>query len=101
MAIKKKLSRFPVPDFVWEEYHRDQEINDRGIQIDPVFVSNAILFDERSKADLTAAMQRITGLENPNSVAQLKEWLSRKSVKADTLGKKRRCKAYRRIEPGS
>lgn len=88
MAIKKKLSRFPAPDFVWEEYHRDQEINDRGIQIDPVFVSNAILFDERSKADLTAAMQRITGLENPNSVAQLKEWLSRKSVKADTLGKK-------------
>jgi DNA polymerase len=88
MAIKKKLSRFPVPEFVWEEYHRDQEINDRGIQIDPEFVRNAIAFDERSKADLTAAMQRLTGLENPNSVAQLKEWLSLKGVKADSLGKK-------------
>jgi DNA polymerase len=101
MAIKKKLSRFPVPDFVWEEYHRDQEINDRGIRIDPEFVKNAILFDERSKADLTAAMQRITGLENPNSVAQLKEWLSRKAVKIDTLGKKDVAKLISELEKDS
>lgn len=88
MAIKQKLARFPVPDFVWEEYHLDQQINDRGIQIDLDVVENAIAFDERSKASLTAAMQDITNLDNPNSVVQMKQWLSDNGVETESLGKK-------------
>lgn len=88
IAIKQKLARFPVPDFVWDEYHLDQEINDRGIMIDPEFVSNAIAFDERSKASLMSKMRDITGIDNPNSVQQMKEWLSDRGVKMESLGKK-------------
>lgn len=85
MAIKQKLARFPVPDFVWDEYHLDQEINDRGIMIDPVIVSNAIAFDERSKTSLMSEMRNITGLDNPNSVQQMKEWLSEQGVEMESL----------------
>src|SRR5699024_2741892 len=81
-------ARFPVPDFVWDEYHLDQEINDRGIMIDPEFVSNAIAFDERSRASLMSKMRDITGIDNPNSVQQMKEWLSDRGVKMESLGKK-------------
>ena len=88
IAIKRKLARFPVPDFVWDEYHLDQEINDRGIMIDPEFVSNAIAFDERSRASLMSKMRDITGIDNPNSVQQMKEWLSDRGVKMESLGKK-------------
>ena len=88
IAIKQKLARFPVPDFVWDEYHLDQEINDRGIMIDPEFVSNAIAFDERSKASLMSKMRDITGIDNPNSVQQMKKWLSDRGVKMESLGKK-------------
>ena len=88
IAIKQKLARFPVPDFVWDEYHLDQEINDRGIMIDPEFVSNAIAFDERSKASLMSKMRDITGIDNPNSVQQMKEWLSDRGVEMESLGKK-------------
>ena len=88
IAIKQKLARFPVPDFVWDEYHLDQEINDRGIMIDPEFVSNAIAFDERSRASLMSKMREITGIDNPNSVQQMKEWLSDRGVKMESLGKK-------------
>lgn len=88
IAIKQKLARFPVPDFVWDEYHLDQEINDRGIMIDPEFVSNAIAFDERSRASLMSKMRDITGIDNPNSVQQMKEWLSDRGVKMESLGKK-------------
>ena len=88
MAIKQKLARFPVPDFVWDEYHLDQEINDRGIMIDPEFVSNAIAFDERSRASLMSKMRDITGIDNPNSVQQMKEWLSDRGVEMESLGKK-------------
>ena len=87
IAIKQKLARFPVPDFVWDEYHLDQEINDRGIMIDPEFVSNAIAFDERSRASLMSKMRDITGIDNPNSVQQMKEWLSDRGVKLESLGK--------------
>lgn len=88
MAIKKRLANYPVPDFIWDEYHLDQEINDRGIALDMNIVRNAISFDERSRETLTASMQAITGLENPNSVQQMKQWLADHGVKADTLGKK-------------
>ena len=88
IAIKQKLARFPVPDFVWDEYHLDQEINDRGIMIDPEFVSNAIAFDERSKASLMSKMRDITGIDNPNSVQQMKEWLSDRGVEMESLSKK-------------
>ena len=88
MAIKKRLAKYPVPDFIWDEYHLDQEINDRGIALDMEVVNNAISFDGRSKETLTASMQAITGLENPNSVQQMKKWLANNGVEADTLDKK-------------
>ena len=88
MAIQKRLSKYPVPDFIWDEYHLDQEINDRGIALDMDVVENAITFDERSKAALSETMQDITGVENPNSVVQMKAWLSENGVKAESLGKK-------------
>ena len=88
MAIKKRLANYPVPDFIWDEYHLDQEINDRGIALDMNIVRNAISFDGRSRETLTTSMQAITGLENPNSIQQMKQWLADHGVKADTLGKK-------------
>lgn len=88
MAIKQKLSKFPVPDFVWDEYHLDQEINDRGIMLDMNVVENAIAFDEKSKTELMIAMQNITNLDNPNSVVQMKQWLSDNGIEAESLGKK-------------
>lgn len=88
MAIKQRLSKFPVPDFVWDEYHLDQEINDRGIMLDMDVVENAIAFDERSKSELMISMQNITNLDNPNSVVQMKQWLSDHGIEAESLGKK-------------
>lgn len=88
MAIQKRLSKYPVPDFIWDEYHLDQEINDRGIALDMDVVKNAITFDERSKIALSETMQDITGVENPNSVMQMKAWLSENGVEAESLGKK-------------
>lgn len=88
MSIQKRLSRYPVPDFVWDEYHIDQEINDRGIALDMTMVENAITMDEKSKEELHAALKRITNLENPNSVMQMKQWLSEHGMETDTLGKK-------------
>ena len=88
MQIQQRLARFPVPDFVWEEYWQDQEINDRGIGVDMEMVRNAIAIDGRSKAELSAAMKELTGLENPNSVQQMKQWLSENGVETDSLDKK-------------
>lgn len=88
MTIKQRLSKFPVPDFVWDEYHLDQEINDRGIMLDMNVVENAISFDEKSKTELMISMQNITNLDNPNSVVQMKQWLSDNGVEAESLGKK-------------
>lgn len=88
MAIQQRLRRYLVPDFVWEEYHLDQEINDRGIAIDMGVVENAICLDERSKAELSDKMKSCTSLENPNSVMQLKAWLSEHGMEIDSLGKK-------------
>lgn len=88
MAIQEKLSRFPVPDAIWEEYHLDQEINDRGIGIDMILVKQAIAMDERSKARLIELMQERTNLVNPNSVQQMKAWLANNGLETDNLGKK-------------
>ena len=88
MQIQRRLSKFPVPDFVWEEYWQDQEINDRGIGVDMEMVRNAIAMDGRSKSELSAAMQELTELENPNSVQQMKQWLSENGVETDSLDKK-------------
>mgnify|MGYP001099054550 FL=1 len=88
MGIQQKLSRFPVSETIWDEYHLDQEINDRGIGVDMVFVKNAIAFDEKSKTALTKQMQELTGLENPNSVQQMKGWLSDNGLETGSLGKK-------------
>lgn len=88
MAIQQKLSKFPVPDFLWEEYHLDQEINDRGIQLDMALVEQAITIDERSREELSAKMQQLTALENPNSVQQMKEWLTKHGLEVDSLDKK-------------
>ncbi len=88
MAIQKRLSRLPVPDFLWDEYHLDQEINDRGIQVDMTLVEQAIAIDARSKEELTAKMKELTSLENPNSVQQMKGWLAAHGMEAESLGKK-------------
>ena len=88
MQIQKRLSNFPVPDAIWEEYHLDQEINDRGIGVDMELVRQAIEIDTRSRERLTAAMQELTELENPNSVQQMKQWLADHGLETDTLGKK-------------
>lgn len=88
MGIQKKLCNFSVPDFVWEEYGLDQEINDRGIALDMEVVTNAIVLDEVTKEKLKSLMQNITDLENPNSVAQIKEWLCNNGVEVESLGKK-------------
>ena len=88
LAIKEKLKKFPVPDFVWDEYHIDQEINDRGIGIDMQLVNNAIAFDEISKGTISEQMKNMTNLDNPNSVSQMKSWLSDQGLETDTLGKK-------------
>ena len=88
MEIQRKLSRFPVPESVWDEYHLDQEINDRGIRLDMQLVRNAIAVDGRSRDDLTAQMQALTALDNPNSVAQMKSWLNDHGMEIGSLGKK-------------
>lgn len=88
LAIKERLAKFPVPDFIWDEYHLDQEINDRGIGIDMDVVTNAIAFDERSKGEIAAKIKEMTDLDNPNSVTQMKQWLSENGLETDTLGKK-------------
>ena len=88
MAIQARLAKFPVPDSVWEQYCQDQEINDRGVQLDMTFVQNAIALDEQSKTELTKKMRELTELNNPNSVAQMKNWLAENGMETDTLGKK-------------
>jgi len=88
MSIQGKLSRFPVPDFVWDEYCLDQKINDRGIRLDRTLVKNAIAMDTYSRDELTHEMQKLTTLDNPNSVAQMKAWLAENGLETDSLGKK-------------
>ena len=88
MGIQQRLAKFPVPDQVWEEYDIDQEINDRGVRLDMELVRAAIDMDTRSRQELTTAMKQMTSLENPNSVQQMKQWLSDNGMKTESLDKK-------------
>ena len=88
LNIKMKLQNNMIPDFVWEEYFLDQEINDRGVKIDQKLVQNAIEIYKKSEKQLKKELVDITGLENPNSVLQLKEWLKRYDIVTNDLGKK-------------
>ncbi len=87
LEIDRKLSRFPVPDFIWQEFYLDQEINDRGILVDMQLADKAINLDAKAKEELTAEVQKLTGVENPNSVYQLLDWLETQGYKSDSLRK--------------
>lgn len=98
MAIKKKLSAFPMPKTEWENYWIDQNINDRGILIDGVLVDSAIKFDEILRDENMDRAIGLTGLENPNSPMQLKEWLNKKGLEIDSLAKKDVESALKNVE---
>src|SRR5690625_965352 len=87
LEIQRKLSNFPVPDTIWQEYHLDQEINDRGVLLDLEFIKNAIHIDDHCRGNLMGELKAITELENPNSVHQLRAWLLDKGLETDSLGK--------------
>ncbi|WKY46212.1 DNA polymerase [Eubacteriaceae bacterium ES2] len=95
ISIQEKLKKYPVQDFVWEEYHLDQEINDRGIALDMAVVKNAIDFDAKSKSVISEKMQALTNLDNPNSVMQTKKWLADNGLEMDSLGKKEVAQAVK------
>ncbi len=88
VSIQERLQSYPVPEFLWDEYHLDQEINDRGIALDMELVENAIKFDEIAKQKALDELQKLTNIENPNSVMQMKEWLNNNGVEMESLGKK-------------
>lgn len=88
MAIHQRLARFPVPDAVWDEYHLDQRINDRGVMVDGELVRSAIEMDSLSRQELVFRMKHLTDLENPNSVSQVKTWLADNGLEVESLGKK-------------
>ena len=87
LAIQNKLLKFPVPDDIWEEYWLDQEINDRGIEIDMVLADSAVRLDELSKNEINEKLKELTGLENPNSVLQMRGWLNDHGLEVESLGK--------------
>ncbi len=97
MSIQEKLSRFPVPDFLWQEFYLDQTINDRGIGIDPLFVESAIKLDLEVKTHLMDELKHITGLENPNSVLQMRSWLKKHGLEMESLGKKEVAKELKTV----
>lgn len=97
MSIQEKLSRFPVPDFLWQEFYLDQTINDRGIEIDPLFVESAIRLDQEVKTHLMDELKHITGLENPNSVLQMRSWLKEHGLEMESLGKKEVAKELKTV----
>ena len=99
MSIQDKLSRFPVPEQIWDEYHLSEEINDRGIGIDRELVRQAITIDQKSREQLASALQNVTKLENPNSVQQMKGWLSDNGLQMDSLGKKEVAAAIKTAPP--
>lgn len=99
MSVQAKLAKFPVPDNVWKEYHLDQEINDRGVALDMVLVQKAIDMDSHSRSELTEAIKNLTGLDNPNSVQQIKQWLSKNGLETETLDKKTVSKLIQTAPP--
>lgn len=97
LSIQEKLSLFPVPDFLWQEFYLDQTINDRGIEIDPLFVESAIKLDLEVKTHLMSELKHITGLENPNSVLQMRSWLKKHGLEMESLGKKEVAKELKTV----
>ena len=97
LSIQEKLSRFPVPNFLWQEFYLDQTINDRGIGIDPLFVESAIKLDLEVKTHLVDELKRVTGLENPNSVLQMRSWLKEHGLEMESLGKKEVAKELKTV----
>lgn len=100
MSIQEKLLRFPVPQKIWEEYHLNEEVNDRGIGVDMVLVKQALEIDKKSREHLTALMQDMTNLDNPNSVQQMKSWLAENGLEMDSLGKKEVAAAIKTAPQG-
>lgn len=88
MVIQQRLHHYPVPEQIWDEYHIDQEINDRGIAVDKELVRQAVAIDAMSREHLMAALKEKTGLENPNSVLQMRSWLAEQGMETESLGKK-------------
>ena len=86
--IRKRLEAFPMPDAEWDYYHMDQRINDRGVLIDTELVHQAIACDLILSDEMTKRAYELTGLENPNSVSQLKGWLEEKGIPIESLWKK-------------
>ncbi|EFH27662.1 DNA polymerase I [Gardnerella vaginalis AMD] len=97
MSIQEKLSLFPVPDFLWQEFYLDQTINDRGIEIDSLFVESAIKLDQEVKTHLMSELKHVTGLENPNSVLQMRSWLKEHGLEMESLGKKEVAKELKTV----
>ena len=87
-GIQGRLAPYPIPEEVWEQYALDQEINDRGIRTDLALVMNAIVLDEEARITLEEKLRKLTGLNNPNSVSQLKGWLAENGTEAPSLGKR-------------
>lgn len=88
LKIQRLLSEMPVPDFIWEEFYIDQRINDRGILVDTGFAEKAVELDSNVKKELFPKLKELTGLDNPNSPAQMKDWLMCQGIEADSLDKK-------------
>ena len=86
--IRKRLEVFPLMEHEWDYYHMDQRINDRGVLIDKKLVEQAIACDLMLSDSMTKKAYELTGLENPNSVSQLKTWLQERGIEIDSLGKK-------------
>lgn len=88
MKIQRLLSEMSVPDFIWEEFYIDQRINDRGILVDTGFAEKAVDLDSNVKKELFPRLKGLTDLDNPNSPAQMKDWLMCQGIEADSLDKK-------------
>ena len=98
-SIQNRLAKFPVPEEIWDQYHLDQEINDRGVALDMNLVQQAIDMDSRSRKELTDAMKELTSLENPNSVVQMKQWLADHGLEMESLGKKEVAEVLKTAPP--
>lgn len=89
LEIHERLSHFPLPSIEWNHYHLDQEINDRGVEIDSTLVEKSIALDNMLREENMERAIELTGLENPNSPMQLKGWLNDKGLDIDSLAKKK------------
>lgn len=88
LSIKERLGKFPLPEQEWRYYHQDQMINDSGIALDRKFVDQAIRCDELAREQHFEEAKKLTGLDNPNSPMQLKDWLNKNGLEIDSLAKK-------------